>query len=63
MVADGIRHIPLLESYSGLNTAVSMQYPGSRRLTNKVWADSSNLSAHVRFGGTILSVVRLGLIN
>ena len=27
MVADGIRHIPLLESYSGLNTAVSIQIP------------------------------------
>lgn len=37
--------------------------PGSRRLTNKVWADSSNLSALVRFGGTILSIVKLGLIN
>jgi hypothetical protein len=27
-----------------------------------VWADS-NLSAHIRFGGTVLSIVRLGLIN
>jgi hypothetical protein len=49
-------------SLSGLNTTVSMQYPRSRRLINKVWADS-NLSAHIRFGGTVLSIVRLGLIN
>ena len=44
--------------HSSINTN-----PGSRRHTNKVWADSSNLSAHVRFGGTILSIFRLGLIN